>query len=66
MNKVLAALIGNGNAQWDLNPDSSDWNTATNWTPTTVPNGAANMAAATLPPCADRRQRASDTIMPYT
>jgi autotransporter-associated beta strand protein len=50
MKKFIAALIGSGlifllsviaragSAQWDLNPGSGDWNTATNWTPMTVPN----------------------------
>jgi autotransporter-associated beta strand protein len=33
-----------GSATWNLNPASNDWNTATNWTPTTVPNGAADTA----------------------
>jgi autotransporter-associated beta strand protein len=33
-----------GSATWDLNPGSGDWNTATNWTPTTVPNGPADTA----------------------
>jgi autotransporter-associated beta strand protein len=33
-----------GNATWDLDPGSGDWNTATNWTPTTVPNGSADTA----------------------
>src|SRR6266446_2574459 len=28
-----------GSATWNLNPTSGDWNTATNWTPETVPNG---------------------------
>src|SRR5689334_13455384 len=31
-------------ATWNLNPTSSDWNTATNWTPATVPNGSADVA----------------------
>ncbi len=31
-------------AIWNLNPGSGDWNTATNWTPATVPNGAADTA----------------------
>jgi autotransporter-associated beta strand protein len=31
-------------ATWNLNPISSDWNTATNWTPNTVPNGPADVA----------------------
>jgi len=27
-------------ATWNLNPTSGDWNTATNWTPPTIPNGS--------------------------
>ncbi len=33
-----------GSATWDLNPTSGDWNTATNWTPATVPNGLGDSA----------------------
>jgi autotransporter-associated beta strand protein len=33
-----------GSATWNLNPTSDDWNTASNWTPATVPNGAADTA----------------------
>ena len=33
-----------GSATWNLNPTSSDWNTATNWTPATVPNGPTDVA----------------------
>src|SRR5580765_477217 len=33
-----------GSATWDLNPGSGDWNTATNWTPTTMPNSSADTA----------------------
>jgi autotransporter-associated beta strand protein len=33
-----------GDATWDLNPGSGDWNTATNWMPITVPNGAEDTA----------------------
>src|SRR3954469_2455352 len=33
-----------GTATWQLNPGSGDWNTATNWTPNTVPNGPADQA----------------------
>src|SRR5207248_4334225 len=59
-NRFIARLIGcglifflAGSAQagrviWDLNPGSSDWNTATNWTPTTVPNGSADTATFAL------------------
>jgi len=31
-------------ATWSLNPSSGDWNTATNWTPPTVPNGPSDTA----------------------
>jgi hypothetical protein len=31
-------------ATWKLNPTSGDWNTATNWTPETVPNGPSDTA----------------------
>src|SRR5947208_11963356 len=31
-------------ATWSASPTSSDWNTALNWTPATVPNGAADVA----------------------
>src|SRR6267378_4208555 len=37
-----------GSATWDLNPGSGDWNTAANWTPTTVPNGPADTATFAL------------------
>src|SRR6266550_1335645 len=33
-----------GSATWNLNPTSGDWNTATNWTPATIPNGPADTA----------------------
>ena len=39
-------------AQWDLDPISGDWNTAENWTPTTIPNGpglACVVISATKP-----------------
>jgi autotransporter-associated beta strand protein len=31
-------------ATWNLNPTSSDWNTAANWTPATVPDGPSDTA----------------------
>ena len=37
-----------GSATWNLNPSSGDWNTAANWTPTTVPNGSAGTATFAL------------------
>lgn len=33
-----------GSATWKTNPSSSDWNTARNWSPMTVPNGASDTA----------------------
>jgi hypothetical protein len=41
---LIAARSFAGSATWNLNPTSSDWNTATNWTPNTVPNGPADVA----------------------
>ena len=34
-----------GNATWDQAPTSGDWNTAGNWTPSTVPDGPTDIAA---------------------
>ena len=34
-----------GSATWNLNPGSSNWGIASNWTPVTVPNGPADTAA---------------------
>ena len=31
-------------ATWNLNLTSGDWNTATNWTPQTIPNGPSDTA----------------------
>jgi len=33
-----------GSATWNLNPGSSNWGIASNWTPATVPNGPADTA----------------------
>ena len=33
-----------GSATWSLNPITTDWNTAANWTPQTVPNGETDVA----------------------
>ena len=45
---VVAIGVSNsvraGSATWDLNPGSGNWNTATNWTPATVPNGWSGTA----------------------
>src|SRR4029077_6953407 len=45
---LLSAMAQAGSATWDLNPGSGDWNTATNWTPATVPNGSADTATFDL------------------
>ncbi len=37
-----------GSATWKATPTSSNWNTATNWTPATVPNGAGDVASFAL------------------
>jgi len=43
---VLLAVhnVQAGSATWNLNPISSDWNTAANWTPNTVPNSPTDIA----------------------
>ncbi len=33
-----------GSATWNLNPATGDWNTASNWTPATVPNSHTDIA----------------------
>ena len=33
-----------GSATWNQNPTNGDWNTATNWTPQTVPNSTTDIA----------------------
>lgn len=44
---ALTLSLGNaraGSATWATNPSTRDWNTAANWTPTTVPNGPDDTA----------------------
>ena len=41
---VMNASARAGSATWNLNPTTSDRNTAANWTPTTVPNGPGDTA----------------------
>src|SRR2546422_987718 len=41
---TIAVSAYAGSATWNLNPISGDWNTASNWTPNTVPNGPADTA----------------------
>ncbi len=41
---LLATPAFASSATWLLNPGSGDWNTATNWTPVTVPNGPSDTA----------------------
>src|SRR5882672_4557546 len=46
---ILTPMVAHaGSATWGLNPGSSDWNTADNWTPMTVPNGPADIATFAL------------------
>ena len=45
---LLAIKTYAGSATWKQTPTSSDWNTANNWTPATVPNGPADIATFTL------------------
>jgi hypothetical protein len=40
----LATAAFAGSATWKANPGSGTWNTAANWTPATIPNGAADTA----------------------
>jgi autotransporter-associated beta strand protein len=39
-----AGIAFAGSATWNLNPGNGDWNTATNWTPATIPNGPSDTA----------------------
>ncbi len=41
---LAPAVARAGSATWNLNPGSGDWNTATNWTPNTVPNAPTDSA----------------------
>jgi fibronectin-binding autotransporter adhesin len=41
----FAPRVHAGSAAWDTSPTSNDWNTAVNWTPDVVPNGAADVAS---------------------
>lgn len=44
---LSAAPTQAGSATWSANPATSDWNTAANWMPETVPNGPADSATFT-------------------
>jgi hypothetical protein len=56
VNKILAVLalvasaqaLQAGSATWNLNPTSNDWNTAENWTPTTIPSSETDVATFTV------------------
>src|SRR5438552_6490742 len=41
---VTDQMLHAGDATWKLNPVSSDWNTAQNWTPETIPNSETAVA----------------------
>src|SRR5947208_13454237 len=43
----LALIVENsyaGSATWKLNPTDTDWNSAANWTPATIPDGQGDVA----------------------
>ena len=42
---IIAPATFAGSARWSSNPVSSDWNTANNWVPATIPNTQADTAA---------------------
>jgi autotransporter-associated beta strand protein len=47
---LLAAMPARAqDATWQLNPGTADYNTATNWTPATVPTGTAFFGATNVP-----------------
>ena len=41
---LIVPTIRGGSATWNSSPSSGDWNTASNWTPATVPNGSTDVA----------------------
>jgi len=41
---LISPVVYAISTQWELDPISGDWNTAANWTPMGVPNGAADIA----------------------
>jgi len=45
---LSAHLTHAGSATWNVNPATNDWNTATNWTPITIPNGPDDTATFDL------------------
>src|SRR5256714_13500489 len=59
---LLAGFAQAGSATWDLNPGSGDWNTATNWTPATVPNGSSDTATFGLSNTTDVSVSANTTV----
>jgi len=40
--------VSGDSATWNINPPTNDWNTATNWTPNTVPNSPEDVATFDL------------------
>lgn len=42
--RFASAIASGASATWNLNPTDSVWQTATNWTPATVPNGPNDIA----------------------
>jgi autotransporter-associated beta strand protein len=59
---LAAATAFAGSATWDLNPTDGVWNTATNWTPPTVPNGPADTATFGVSNRTDIENNSTDDI----
>ncbi len=45
---LLPLTSHGGSATWNAAPGSGDWNTASNWTPVTVPNGSSDTATFSI------------------
>lgn len=58
----IAQFASAGSATWNLNPTSGGWNTATNWTPNTVPNGASDIATFAVSNTTDVSLSSSVTV----
>ena len=62
---VLNAVYADS-ATWSTNPISNDWNTAANWTPATVPNGAHDIATFDVSNVTDVFVQATDILKAMT
>ena len=59
---LIAAHSFAGSATWNLNPARPVWNTASNWTPATVPNGPGDIATFDVSNTTDVALAASITL----